>query len=108
MSSEAPKNAPPLGEPIPLGVVDLARETVGVPDQSPNFRRQIELLRAELGRLETSLFEKRSRHADRGASTGADTRPMLPGFSAVLVLALGLLAAAGLRRRGAPWAMGRG
>lgn len=108
MSSEAPKNAPPLGEPIPLGVVDLARETVGVPDQTPNFRRQIELLRAELGRLETSLFERRGRHADRDSSKGAEPGPMLSGLSAVVVLALGLLAAAGLRRRAAPWAMGRG
>lgn len=108
MSSEAPKNAPPLGEPIPLGVVDLARDTVGVPDQSPNFRRQIELLRAELGRLETSLFERRSRQADRASSKGPEARPMLPGLSAVVVVALGFLAAAGLRRRAAPWAMGRG
>ncbi len=108
MSSEAPKNAPPLGEPIPLGVVDLARDTVGVPDQSPNFRRQIELLRAEVGRLETSLFERRSRHVAQRSAKSPEFRPMLSGISAVLVVALGLLAAAGRRRRAAPWVMGRG
>lgn len=50
----------PIGEPVPRGVVDVAHQTIGVPDQSANLRRQIEALRTDL-----SMLEERLRHRGR-------------------------------------------
>ena len=104
MPLKAPSYAAPIGTPIPLGVVDVTRETVGVPDQTPNFRRQIEMMRAELSRLEARLFERRRSRAKTPARTGR----MLSPLPTLFVLALGLWAAVGLRRRDMSRSMCRG
>ena len=104
MTPKAPNDANPIGTPIPLGVADVIRETVGVPDQTPNFRRQIELMRKELGCLEARLFDRRR---DR-AGTSVRARRMPSPLPSLFVLALGLLAAAGLRRRAVTRGLWRG
>ncbi|ATN37700.1 hypothetical protein ACO34A_28440 (plasmid) [Rhizobium sp. ACO-34A] len=104
-----------IGEPIPRGVVDVGHGMVGVPDQAPNFLRQISFLRSEVSKLDECFREiragayapvtNRSGRRERAAfsKTGAaSTIKRLTGLGLVLLALGGLRVACGSRGAGMP------
>lgn len=85
----------PIGEPVLRGVVDVAHQTIGVPDQSANLRRQMKALRKDLTMLEERL--RRRGRRERSSEGSLVSGPVLAGGRLLGFLAI--LFALGLARR---------
>ena len=62
---------PVLGEPVPVGVIDVAHATVGTPDPKPNVARQIKSMRQDIRRLKTEVEMFNMRKAEKAAAAAA-------------------------------------
>jgi hypothetical protein len=71
---------PGLGEPVPVGVIDVAHATVGVVEPAPaNLARQIRSVRSDIRRLKAEVEALALRKADR-AVTEAAGKAMRPAW----------------------------
>lgn len=96
--------AAPIGEPVPLGIVDTAHSSVGVPPQPAlEPHEEVEVLRSQIADLRQSLSEAAKELARQAKGTTKlypiSTVVTAAAVSALFVIAVSALTAAPKRSR---------
>lgn len=81
MTSDRSKDEPVLGAPIPLAVIDVARETIAVPTQkTQDPAEQISVLRRELEALKIGIEGAGKTVAGRAKKAGRRLEDSVGGY----------------------------
>ena len=93
---------PGLGEPVPVGVIDVAHATVGVMEATqPNLARQIKSVRNDIRRLKAEVEAFSSGKAEKAAAAAA-RRVVRPVWYYPAVAVAGLAGIAAVLRARVP------
>ena len=113
MMSNRKKNEPGLGNPIPMGVIDVANEIVDVPVQEAGDpKAQLSALRDELEALKVHIAAVKTHSAKTVAAAPRDIAAMIERHPATAIAMLGIAIVAMMMARSRlempPFRNGRG
>ncbi|WP_426131728.1 hypothetical protein [Pararhizobium sp. PWRC1-1] len=81
MTSDKSKDEPVLGEPIPVAVIDVARQTISIPKQkAQDPAEQISALRRELEALKIGIEDAGKTVAGRAKKAGRRLEDSVGGY----------------------------